>query len=943
MSQEHTPQEYHRYLSPVDVWALAFGCMVGWGAFVMPGNTFLPAAGPAGTILSLLLGAAIMMVIALNMTYLMRRYPSTGGIYAYTKNLLGRDHAFISSWFLTVSYITILFLNGTALFLILRTIFGPSFHAGAHYHIAGTDIYVKEVLTSVLALAGVGSIFIFSKPFLQKLHTVLAICLFAGLGALTVICLSRGAVTPDTLFSYGTLGIHKGNAILGLMVLAPWAFVGFEIISFDTAHYSFSITRSNAVIITAIAAAALAYIACAVISVSVVPDGCASWQEYISGLGSRTGVESVPTFYAAKAALGDWGLALAGFTALCAILTGLIASYRGSMRLLSTMAEDQILGHIFNDSDACILFVMALSIILSFLGRNTLIRYVDLTSFGAIVAYGYTCLTAMLSARADGRSAFALLGWVGVAVSVILGLVQLVPGILPAALDPMCKESFLLLSLWCLLGFAFYWRTINRNTLSEYRNLSYSGIILFAILMYSAIIWMSKTLYLNGDPRHMHALIRICTVTVVGIITAGSLLMFIILSFVRKKQMELEHEKFKAENAREKALEGSKAKSRFLFNMSHDIRTPMNAILGYTALARKQDSAEVMKGYLQKIDKSGRHLLDLINDVLEMSRIENDKKEQQPEPVDIAELFDDLRDLFAEQMTDKGLAFTVDNSRIRNRFIRCDKICLNRVLINLLDNSYKFTPAGTVSVRVEQTEDAPAGSAAFTITISDTGIGMSEEFAANMFSSFERERTSTVSGIQGTGLGLSITKSLVELMGGTITPVTTAGKGTTFVIDGLVFPVLPADEASALAGEEADTANADFSGKRLLLVEDNIINMEIAEEILGEMGFDITTADNGQAAIDTLTSPATGPIDLILMDIQMPVMNGYEAARAIRSLEDPGLSRIPIIAMTANAFQEDIRNAMEAGMQGHIAKPIDVKDMTRTIAKVLKEGPVAGA
>ncbi len=412
---------------------------------------------------------------------------------------------------------------------------------------------------------------------------------------------------------------------------------------------------------------------------------------------------------------------------------------------------------------------------------------------------------------------------------------------------------------------------------------------------------------------------------------------------LKTQQVELIAEK-------ERAEEANKAKSTFLSNMSHDIRTPMNAIVGYLNIAKDlhktcercpqyreaycpDDIPNKMYSYLQKIDASSQHLLALINDVLEMSRIESGKMELEREGMNIVTALDEVHDMFATQMAGKKISFSVETADVTNKFVICDKNRLNRVLLNLLSNAYKFTPeGGNISVKLNQT-GAGDGAADYELRVKDSGIGMTPEFAAKVFEAFERERTSTVSKIQGTGLGMAITKSIVDLMGGTIKVVTAPGEGTEFIIN--VNFKLAEDMSDELADNDASAQIVSFEGKKLLLVDDIEVNREIAKMLLESEGFIVDTATDGKDAVEKVSASKAGDYDAVLMDIQMPIMNGYDAARAIRALADAKLSKIPIIAMTANAFSEDVKNALDAGMNAHIAKPIDVPNMLATLAKIL--------
>ena len=377
----------------------------------------------------------------------------------------------------------------------------------------------------------------------------------------------------------------------------------------------------------------------------------------------------------------------------------------------------------------------------------------------------------------------------------------------------------------------------------------------------------------------------------------------------------------------------NRAKREFLFNMSHDIRTPMNAIIGFTALAQTHiDDRDQVEDYLKKISVSSQHLLSLINDVLDMSRIENGKVTLETKPVHLPELVEDIGDAIQVGADKKHISFTVDTAGMKNEDVIADPLRLEQILINVLANAVKFTPdGGQISLRIVQKDTASADYADFEFHIKDNGIGMSEEFQKHIFEQFARERTSTVSKIQGTGLGLAITKSLVDMMGGRITVESEPGRGSEFTIS-LRFPV-----GEAKAGQMIPVSKAsDFTGKKLLVVEDNELNLEIASTLLEEAGFEVDTAGNGKIAVEKVEAASAGRYDLILMDVQMPEMDGYEATRRIRALPDKKKAAIPIVAMTANAFEEDQKNALNVGMNGHIAKPLDIQKLFQVLSELLK-------
>ena len=538
----------------------------------------------------------------------------------------------------------------------------------------------------------------------------------------------------------------------------------------------------------------------------------------------------------------------------------------------------------------------------------------------------------------------------------------------------------------------------------------------------------------------------------------------------RKAASDTQELNAKLQVAVEKAESANRAKSTFLSNMSHDIRTPMNAIIGFTTLALSNiDDTDRVKDYLGKTLASSNHLLSLINDVLDMSRIESGKIHLEEVEVNLSDVLHDLKTIVSGQIYAKQLELYMDAMDVTDEDVYCDKTRLNQILLNLLSNAIKFTPAGgTVSVRVRQLAGKVRGCGQYEFRIKDNGIGMSPEFAQKIFEPFERERTSTVSRIQGTGLGMAITKNIVDMMGGTIEVQTAQGKGSEFIIrvplrvqtehhpvekitelEGLKALVVDDDfntcdsvtkmlvkvgmraewtlsgkeavlrarqsiemsdvyhayiidwrlpdmngievtrqirslhddtpiiiltaydwsdievEAkaagvtafcskpmfmsdlretlmSALGQKSADAVqgllpekNADFKGKHILLVEDNALNREIAQEILREYGFLVDSAENGAVAVEKVSTAAPGSYDLVLMDVQMPIMDGYTATRKIRALDDPARAKLPILAMTANAFDEDRRNALESGMNGFLSKPIVIDDLMQELHKIL--------
>ena len=398
-----------------------------------------------------------------------------------------------------------------------------------------------------------------------------------------------------------------------------------------------------------------------------------------------------------------------------------------------------------------------------------------------------------------------------------------------------------------------------------------------------------------------------------------------------------------AEDALKVAESASKAKSTFLSNMSHDIRTPMNAIIGFATLALDdiRDGKKV-EDYLSKILSSSKHLLGLINDILDMSRIESGKVVLEEQETDLVTTLQELQSIMEGQAKERKLKLHVDYSNLRDRHVFCDKTRLNQVMFNLLANAVKFTSeGGSIWLTMSQLEPTyeVEDRAIYEIRVKDTGIGIGKEFIKHIFEPFERERTSTVSKIQGTGLGMAITKNIVDMMGGTIEVESQKGVGTEFIIR----LELRLQAEAGVANEDGTKQHghaegvAEFAGKRLLLAEDNELNREIACMLLSKYGFVIDTAENGQEAVDLVAASAPDYYDLVLMDIQMPVMDGHEATRRIRNLEDKELAKVPVVAMTANAFDEDRKAAKECGMNGFISKPINMQEVVQALRMCLQD------
>ena len=397
----------------------------------------------------------------------------------------------------------------------------------------------------------------------------------------------------------------------------------------------------------------------------------------------------------------------------------------------------------------------------------------------------------------------------------------------------------------------------------------------------------------------------------------------------RERQYEAELEK-----AAEQAKNANEAKTRFLFNMSHDIRTPMNAIVGFSGLLEKNlQNERKAKEYLEKIQSSSNLLLRIINQVLEMARIESGTAVLQLKAEDMDALFHRVNTVFEEDVRKKNLQYHAVLD-VRHHYVVCDQTKLQEIMLNIISNAIKYTPEGhSIYVEIHEAASENPSKIHYIFSCEDTGIGMSEEYLPHIYEEFSREHSTTENKVPGTGLGLPIIKSMIELMGGSIQVESRQGIGTKFTID-LSFDIALKEEVYGSEDTIESSAIHTIKGKRILLVEDNELNAEITKTVLEDVGALITRAENGQQALELFKEKPAGTFDVILMDLMMPVMDGYTATRKIRELERSDAKTVPIIAMTANAFQEDAEKCIAVGMNAHLAKPLDIEKMKKTIKSI---------
>ena len=1090
-----------KYLGAVGAWALAFGCSVGWGSFVMPGTTFLPIAGPIGTAIGLGLGGLVMLILAVNFNYLMNRYPDCGGIYTYTKKAFGYDHGFLSAWFLILTYIAIIWANATALPLIARAVLGDTFRFGHLYQIAGYDIYLGEILLAVGALVLAAVVCLFRRPA-ARTQIIMAVLLFMGVVICFVAAVGKNgtggfepAFAPDK---------NAAGGVFTIFALAPWAFVGFESITHSAAEAKFSLKKSFRIMAVAVITASVAYILLSLLAVTAQPlEEHASWVDYVSDLDNFKGFTAQPTFFGAFAAMGSTGRTILGVAALGAIFTGLIGNYIALSRLLSSLSGDGLfpawIGRI-NERHVpknAILGILAVSVILPFFGRTAISWIVDVTTVGATIAYALASASAWKTARLAGDKKNMVMGMIGMIISLLFALEFLIPNMIDVS--TLSTESYLILALWSIGGFLYFRLFLRKDKERRMGHSILAWVVLLGLIIFTSTVWMRQTTdkaienatealhtyhttqeagtaehaeFIHVELEKVDNSMHEASLIQIGLVVLSLIILLRIYNIMQKREKQVEVEKALAE-------ESSRAKSSFLSNMSHEIRTPMNAIIGLDNIAlRDPDLTPRTREHLEKIGASANHLLGLINDILDMSRIESGRMVLKIEEFSFREFLDQINIIINGQCQDKGLHYECDIIGHVSDYYYGDDMKLKQVMINILGNSVKFTNTpGSVTLIVEQLAEYE-GHCTMRFTMKDTGVGMDKEFIPKIFETFSQEDSTSTNKYGGSGLGLAITKNFVEMMNGEIQVESEKGVGSTFIVTvtlqtsirsaheehGIQLPeglraIVVDDDAIAcehtqmvlraigidsdtvtdgekalsmireayeggeayrllltdykmpemngleltravhafdrgetavlmLTGyswdsieEEAWTDGVDailakplfsdvllreihrvlsakngllpeeengteqevsrveeiLKGCRVLIAEDVEQNAEILADLLELEEIESEHVVNGEEAVKMFSEHEAGYYDVILMDVRMPVMDGLTATKTIRALDRPDAKTIPIIAMTANVFDEDVERSLQAGMNAHLSKPIEPEQMYETMAKLIEK------
>ena len=950
------------HLSMLGAWAFAFGCAVGSDAFVMPWTTFLPKAGPLGAMLGIVAGGLVMAIIAWNYHYMINRQPGPGGVYTYASEAFGHDHGFLSGYFLGFTYMAIVWLDITALVVVMRYLMGDVLSFGFHYDIEGSEVYLGTILFSIAAIA-VTAVLCFRRRLAVGVQIVMALVFALGILACFAAAASRhtgGVETLGPLFSpTGGSGLSQ---FLNILAFALWLFIGFESISNFSAEFRFPQRRSFKVMLVAILTSVVAYLLLTALPVLV----SGGWLRALANIGD-------PNFHAfdvASSSFGGVGKAIVGLTLIGGIFTNLVGNTAAASRIVVAMADDGALPAWFGKRNEegfprnAVLAISGLAILIAPLGRAAIGVIVDIAIVGAAIANGYTSAAAFRMARSVGDRRTEVTGLLGTVISVVVITLFLLP-VFSLDSTEMATESYLVLISWGLSGLALFLTVFHRDKHRRFGRSSVVWISLFLMILLLSLVWMHQTTHETtkraydaiihyhaehchpeGPTAHPHqnhscddwrvALrknLAIVNRTIIGnsLVQGGLnilalILMVTLINILRRRERDIEREK-------------ATAKSYFFSTVSHDIRTPLNAIIGFSELLQAGFKTEQERQ--QAIDSilvSGKTLLGLINDVLDLSKLESGKMEISPEPTDCPRLLHAVLAVFRVSIakkTEVELRCQVEPMPL----LMLDPQRLRQIVFNLVGNAIKFTSKGSIEVRASFDRSAGSETGVCRIDVEDTGCGISDENLKHLGSAYvqvgdKRARNG------GTGLGLAICQQLILAMGGELKVSSALGKGSMFSV---IIPDVKVAHGNAGANGTGGTAGTNVSAgtagangiasqahsiRRILLVDDSKMNLLVLKALLKKLGnFEVATAENGQEALTQLQTPGAEPVDLVLTDMWMPELDGTGLVKAIRA--DPALASLRVIAVTADTeFQGKVE---DLGFDGMLLKPVTLERLSNIL------------
>ena len=946
------------HVSLLGAWALAFGCALGWDSLVLPWESFLPEAGPLGTVLGLCAGGLAMAVVAWNYHFMMVRHPGPGGVYAYAGAAFGADHGFLCAWFLGLTYVAIVWLDAMVTAYFVQHAWGFDFHFGLHHEIAGHEVCLVHVLLSLAMIAAAAAICC-RRRLAGAAQTLLALVFAACVAGIFAAALARheggrAALAP----AFAPAGGDPAAQIVGIVLLSPWLFVGFESISNSSGEFRFPLRRSFGVMIASIAAAVAAYALLSLVPALVpgLATGAASWPDAVSGLADPDDT----AYRAAALCFGRGGLAAVSATFFAAIFTNLVGNTVAASRLFAAMADDGALPRWFGRRNAdgaprnAVLAIALCSPFVFLLGRAVVEIAVNIALVGAALAYAYTSAAAWRTARAEGRRATQATGLLGAVLAGAIVAVYLLPNV-ASDTATVSTESYLVLVVWCIVGLLAFLNVFRRDDGHRFGRSPVAWLALFATILFLSVSWIRQTTYraaetafagidgrreavladgapadgaLSADARRDGLIGTILRNSMVQAgLTVLSLalmlaLMLALYAILRRREREREREK-------------ARAQSYFFSTVSHDIRTPLNAIVGFAEMLRDGFKTDAERAQaIDSIITGGQTLLALVNDVLDLSKLEAGKMEISPEPTDVPSLLGGIVETFRVAGAKPGLEVRLRAGGMPA--LALDPQRLRQVAFNLVGNAVKFTERGHVEVRAsfERAPDAETG--VFRLDVEDTGCGIPPENLRKIASPWVQVG-SKLSRNGGTGLGLAICRQLAAAMGGSLDARSEVGRGSTFslVLPGVAAVAAPAPAAPPPPPAPARPAGADADAaiRRILVVDDSKVNrLVLCAQLRKRGGFEIETAENGREALERLRAPGETPFDLVFTDFWMPELDGAGLVKAVRA--DPALAALRIVAVTADI--ELIGRSADLGFDAFLLKPITAEKLSAILSEAAR-------
>lgn len=795
-----------RLLYPLNVWALSFGCAVGWGAFVMPGTLFLPNAGPIGSALAVFIGGLTMLVIGANFCFMAEKYKGNGGIYAYTKKKLGRDHAFLAAWTLIITYLSIIWANATAVVLMSRLLFGNLLQWGFHYTVAGFDVFFGEILTTWLVFIVFGLFSCYGGRLKRHIYTAFALLLISivVIAFVSISFINHHVVISPPLQQ----GTNPLLQVFSMLMVTPWMFFGYEAVTHAIDDFHFPVKKLYSMIVAAVVCGVAAYVLLIWTAIMAIPPEYDSWTSYIAGVSHMQGLSALPVFHSVGSTFGMMGIWVFGVAVLSAIATCILGLYRTCAYLFQVMAKDGLLPLKFAKNDInevprnALFLTIAVSLPIPLIGRTAIVWLVDVITISGALAYGYVSLCAWLEARELKDVRRMRLGMAGLVCSLFFFFCPILPNILLGS--SLNTESYLLLAIWSMLGLLYYWYIFKHDQKGHFGKSSSLCIMLIFLNLFSSGLWIRQTtkdqleLAASGGLAAAHGSLVLDFVIQLILITIILVLMSDIFTNIRKRERLVD---MKMMQERQVNL----VKSNFLANLSHDIRLPMQAISDYVKEAKRasaqcqpieggcaQNVPASLCDYLSRIQSVSHYLSAFVNTLHKVDYVEKNTFDLVLQPTDLRELMQRVADTFIQQMKEKNIVFTLDFSQVNHPLVLCDGERFSRILLNLVSNAYKFTPAGgrIVVLLAEKDSDLspeerdkamiPLNLADFELRVQDTGVGMSESFANSLFE--EKETENIFAEKEESGKGMLITKYLADLMGAEIKIITAPEEGTEVIM-----------------------------------------------------------------------------------------------------------------------------------------------------------------